>query len=443
MTAGRRVAVAFSGGRDSTALLHATLRVARRLDVDVVALHVHHGLNPGADGWLLRCRRVAARWRVPFAATRLHGPPPHGRSIEAWARAERYRALATMAREHRASLVLLAHHRRDQAETFLLQALRGGGVAGLAAMPMCVERDGLVWARPWLACRRDAIEAYLRRHRLGFIDDTSNVDPRYARNRLRSAVWPALVGAFDSAEGCLAEAAMSAAQAAAVLDEVAEGDLATAAPGDQALDVETWSGLSVARRRNALLAWLRTRGIASSALIERLCIELPGKRSGRWPAADDAQLRLHRGVLRLHRPASAPAATLVSDTTLRIDRAGRRRIAGFSDGHLVVRRVVSGGVALPLLASLRVAGRQGGEQFQLAPRSTPRSLKKQFQSLAVSAWLRDGPLLYAGDRLVFVAGLGIDARVLAADGEPQLALRWVRDEAARALLDPVANAVGR
>ena len=118
-------------------------------------------------------------------------------------------------------LVLLAHHRRDQAETFLLQALRGGGVAALSAMPKVVRRDGITWARPWLAQSREAIEAYARRHRLRWIDDESNDDDRFARNRLRRRVWPALVEAFADAEGSLADAAQRVQDAAAVVDEIA------------------------------------------------------------------------------------------------------------------------------------------------------------------------------------------------------------------------------
>ena len=142
-----RVAVAVSGGRDSTALLHCTVRTAAALGVGVVALHVHHGLMPAADAWLAQVQAQCRRWGVAFCSRRLQTHPPRGASVEAWARAERYRALAEMAREAGCSIVLLAHHRRDQAETWLLQALRGGGPAGLSAMPQEAVREGITWAR--------------------------------------------------------------------------------------------------------------------------------------------------------------------------------------------------------------------------------------------------------------------------------------------------------
>ena len=142
--AARRVAVAASGGRDSTALLHCTVRQAAALGVEVMALHVHHGLLPQADQWLYQVQAQARRWGASFAATRVQGGPKPGQSVEAWARRERYRALAEMAKKAGCSAVLLAHHRRDQAETFLLQALRSAGPAGLSAMPLLAEREDLI-----------------------------------------------------------------------------------------------------------------------------------------------------------------------------------------------------------------------------------------------------------------------------------------------------------
>ena len=135
MTTRPRIAVAASGGRDSTALLHLTARQAEGGDLEVWALHVHHGLMPQADAWLNQLQAQCARWArrgypVRFKAHRLAGVPAKGDSVEAWARRERYAALTRMAQEEGIDTVLLAHHRRDQAETVLLQALRGAGAAG-------------------------------------------------------------------------------------------------------------------------------------------------------------------------------------------------------------------------------------------------------------------------------------------------------------------------
>ena len=424
----RCVAVAYSGGRDSTALLHATLSEAAAQGVQVLALHVHHGLSSNADAWLVHCEAQCRRWAragkpVAFVAHRLSGAPAAGNSVEAWARDARYGALREMALTHGASVVLLAHHRRDQAETLLLQALRGAGTAGLSGMPRSVVRDGIDWQRPWLAWSRDAIDAYVRRHRLAHIDDDSNADPRFARNRLRLQAWPALTEAFPQAEATLATAAQWAQQASAALDELADIDIAQIV-ADDGLHVSHWLELSPARRSNVLRAWLRQQrngAAAPASLITRLLDELPQQTSARWPL-DEAELRVYRGVLRVESPARA--AAVLRESALSIRRAGVYVLPGWC-GELHVDAVAADGVPLAWLAHASLRERGGAERFQAGLGRPPRSLKKQFQAAGVPAWQRSGPLLYSGGQLVFVPGLGLDARVLGLPGQPLVALRWV------------------
>ncbi|MDP1900419.1 MAG: tRNA lysidine(34) synthetase TilS [Rubrivivax sp.] len=424
-----RVAVAVSGGRDSTALLHCTQRAALALGIEVVALHVHHGLMPQADAWLAHLRRQSRRWGARFFCTKLGTSPGRGDSVEAWARRERYRALAAMAQAAGCSLVLLAHHRRDQAETWLLQALRGAGPAGLSAMPAFAERSGVVWARPWLAQPREAIEAYVRRHRLSHIEDDSNADERYARNRLRLRVWPALTRAFPEVESTLAAAASRAQEAQALAREVAAADLPPLRVGD-GLSVPAWLTLPTERRRNVLRTWLAQAlaGPATEALVARLATELPVKRAARWPAAG-AELRLYRGILRAHPAGSTEPrpADEASSAAFDCSQAGEYSLPGWP-GRLVVETVKEGGAPVSLLRSALPQPRRGGERFCLSARGTPRSLKKQFQTLAVPAWERAGPLLYSAQgRLLFVPGLGLDATVCAEPGQPRAGLRWIPD----------------
>ena len=423
-----RVAVAASGGRDSTALLHCTARLAAGLGIEVVALHVHHGLMPAADAWLAHVRAQCRRWGLAFHGRRLEGKPARGQSVEAWARRERYRALAEMARAAGCGLVLLAHHRRDQAETWLLQALRGAGPAGLSAMPQTAERGSVVWARPWLDQPRSAIDGYVQRHRLRHVEDTSNADPRFARSRLRTQVWPALVQAFPDAELALTQATARAQEAAAVLAEVVAQELPALQNG-AALALAPWLALSPARRRLMLRAWLAETLAAPvpETLVHRLAHELPAARAARWPAGAQ-ELRLYRGLLRLAQPASTPTRRgEVGSICLHLDQPGEHPLPAWH-GCFIVAPTALGGVAPASLQALQARARQGGEQFRLAARGALRSLKKQYQARAVPAWEREGPLLFnaAGD-LVFVPGLGVDARWLAAPGAPQLQLRWVPD----------------
>ena len=431
---GERVAVAVSAGRDSTALLHATLQAAQPLGVQVWALHVNHGLLPEAPAWAEQVRQQARRWGASFLVRELQGKPASGDSVEAWARRERYRALADMAQEAQCPLVLLGHHRRDQAETFLLQALRGGGPPGLAAMPAAARRQGLVWARPWLHQPREAVEAYVKRYRLRHAEDPSNADPRYARNRLRLQVWPALNQAFADTEQALVQAASQAAQAAALAEEVARHDLPPLLE-DGALRLALWAALPPARRRNALQAWLGgvLPGPLPLRLLQRLLDELPGRRSGQW-LVPGAVLQLYRGRLACTLQPAAPVlpgadtpALAPEIAALDLSRPGFVSLPGW-EGSFEVTDATHDGVSPALLQAVRVAPREGGERFHLAPRGLARSLKKQYQTAGVPAWARQGPLLWLADgRLLFAPGLGVDATLLAAHGQPQRALRWCPD----------------
>ncbi len=431
----RCVAVAYSGGLDSTALLHATALQAARLNqqgagLQVLALHVHHGLSTHADAWVLHCQRQCADWAAAGLPLKLQyrsviERPAAGQSIEAWARNVRYAALREMAQAAGADLLLLAQHQRDQAETLLLQALRGAGVAGLAGMPARQWREGLCWARPWLNQPRAAVEAYVRQHRLSHIDDDSNADPRYARNRLRLSIWPALLEAFPQAQASLAHAATWAQQALALQQEMARIDLQSLADV-QGFDLAAMQTLSPARASNALRAWLKqqTGGPAPASLVQRLQDEWQSAGTGSWPCRQGV-LRLYRGRLNWVQdlPLSAPKP---APRSLDLSIPGHYRQVDWQ-GSWQVEQVETGGVSALQLQIVSQRSRQGGEQFQRRPGGTARSLKKACQEAGIPSWERDGPLLFAGTRLLFVPGLGLDARCLAAQGEAQLAIRWCSD----------------
>lgn len=449
------VAVAVSGGRDSLCLLHATLRAAAPLGVAVLALHVHHGLMAEADDWAARfgrrCRRIAgAGLALQHEVLRLDGAPAPGESVEAWARRGRYEALARAASGAGATLVLLAHHRRDQAETVLLQALRGAGPAGLAAMPAIASRQGLEWARPWLDLDPSLIDAYAARHGLAraAVDDPSNRDERFARSRLRHAVLPALREAFPQAEAALAAVARQAGEARAALEELAAIDLAAlradAAPAEAAEAAEVaggagsaiafapWRTLSAARRANALRAWLGAQGggPVPDTLVRRVLDEWQGGSGAAWPFGPDRWLRAWRDRLLVADapPVEAPTALAPAGScrtsTLCITGPGLLVVPGWSGALRVVASEAPGLPATPDGLQLQVRPRAGGERFCLAPRGTARALRKQWQAAGVPAWSREGPLLWRGDLLVFAPGLGVDARSWGAPGKPRWQLSW-------------------
>ncbi|RZI82639.1 MAG: tRNA lysidine(34) synthetase TilS [Rubrivivax sp.] len=433
------MAVAYSGGRDSTALLHATAVAAQAVPGRrVLALHVHHGLSTQADHWLAHTQAQCDQWArqglpVSLMWRHLRLNQTSGDSVEALARDARYQALTEMALEAGAGTVLLAHHRRDQAETFLLQALRGAGIAGLSAMPRQAQRHGIRWERPWLHRPRAEIDAYIAEHALSHIEDDSNADPRFARNRVRLAVWPALHAAFEQAEVSLAQSASRAADARACLDEWLNDSLGKLLMPDQdgALKASALLALPSPQQRELLRHWFiqRTDRHLPATSVARLTQELPTLvdtgRSIQWRAGAH-DVCLYRGVL-ICRPAAlahAPQGTMAGDTPVDIGGPGRYPVPGW-DGDLVVTLVEAGGVTLARLRQAVVRPRQGGEDFQLGPNRPARPLRKQFQAQAVPQWERAGPLVYADGQLVHVPGLGMDARALAAPGEAQATLTWV------------------
>ncbi len=258
------LAVGFSGGADSTALLAAC---AARWPGEVTAFHVHHGLQAAADDFERHCQDVCARLAVPFRVLHVDGRHAPGASPEDSARRARYEAFGALARMDTAQgaiqSIAIAHHADDQVETVLLALSRGAGLPGLAAMPAQAVREGLTIHRPLLRVPAAEIRAWLAAQPLPWIDDPSNLDTRYTRNRIRAVLLPALAQAFPKFRATFARTAAHAAQAQALLAELAGQDLATVG---QPPCIPALQRLSRARQANALRHWLmQTHGCTPSA----------------------------------------------------------------------------------------------------------------------------------------------------------------------------------
>lgn len=258
--------MAYSAGADSTALL---LAAQERWPGRVSAIHVHHGLQAAADGFEQLAREVCASRAIRLCVQRVDASHAPGQSPEDAARRARYRALAEAGRSLNAEVVLLAQHADDQAETVLLALSRGAGLPGLAGMAERFEREGMWFGRPLLELPGHTLRDWLREAGLQFVDDPTNSDIRFTRNRIRSLLVPAWQACFPGYREALARSARHAAQAQLLLDDLAATDLALT--GDPPV-IAALQALSRPRQANALRLWLRrcAGGAPSEAQLDEL-----------------------------------------------------------------------------------------------------------------------------------------------------------------------------
>ncbi|HYQ39380.1 MAG TPA: tRNA lysidine(34) synthetase TilS [Pseudomonas sp.] len=390
--------IAFSGGLDSTVLLHLLARLrARHALPPLSAIHVHHGLQAVADAWVEHCRAQCAALNVPLEVRHVRVAP--GASVERAAREARYAAFAEVL--GRGEVLLVAQHRDDQAETLLLRLLRGAGVRGLAAMRGSRPLAAGFLLRPLLDIGRAELEGWARAQGLAWIEDPSNADTRLARNFLRREILPRLVRHWPAASAVLARDAEQLAEADALLGELAELDLqAAATPAEPAwlalpsLALAPLLGLSEARQRNALRHWLR----GLTLLPER----------EHWAGWADL------------RDAGAAAAPVWRLAAGELQRAGGR-LWWLSGDWLLPPPVTRIDWAQPLQplalpgngrvwlegrapgAALQIRYRQGGEVLDLPGRGH-RDLKRLLQESGVPAFVRGRlPLLYDGQQFLGMA----------------------------------------
>jgi tRNA(Ile)-lysidine synthase len=300
-------AVAFSGGADSTALLMAARQV---WPGRIHAIHIHHGLQARADDFERHCQALCNELDVPLHLLRVKAGHRAGESPEDAARKARYTALAQTATSLGMQAVLLGHHADDQVETMLLALSRGAGLPGLAAMPKCFERHGMSFWRPLLGIAAKPLREWLAGQGQAVIDDPTNADTAFTRNRIRHEILPALDRSFPHFRETFARSARHMAQAQELLTELAAGDLSRV--GNPPL-IEELRRLSRARQANVLRHWLRTAcdAAASTAQMEELLDQVEacttrGHAIGMKVAAGRVELR--QGVLRYITSAQNPAA---------------------------------------------------------------------------------------------------------------------------------------
>jgi tRNA(Ile)-lysidine synthase len=436
------IAIALSGGLDSSVLLQLAHGYAREHGIALFAFHVHHGLSPNADAWLAHCERACTELGIRFDHRRVTVTGKKS-GTEAAARKLRYAALGDMCRAHGVPLILTAHHLDDQAETVLLQLLRGSGPAGLAGMDAANRAASLLgdpellMARPLLPVSRAQLEEHARAHAIEWIDDESNADPRYARNALRHQVMPALAQAFPGFQQRFARTAAHAQSAQRLLTELAEQDLRASLDGE-ALDVARLRAMSLDRIYNLMRHWFAARALAmpSTAWLAELVEQLLEARDDAQMLVThpDAHLRRHRGRLFITPRLPDLAGMRDPDDEGVIEKHGESfrwngeaQLAFPAYGGVLHFEPAGQGFDAAWLRAqpLVIDFRKGGERLKLAPNRPTRSLKAHYQACDIPAWERTRlPIVSVHDALLFAAGLGMDCHHLGAEPGQRIALRW-------------------
>jgi len=392
--------LAFSGGLDSTVLLH--LLVSAGLGPRLSVVHVDHGLHPESAGWAEHCERTVRALGLPFFHESVHVTGRAG--LEANARTARYAALCRLAG---AGVLITAHHRNDQAETLLLRLLRGAGAPGLAAISEHSQRGATRLWRPLLAVPRETLRGLAEQGGWTWIEDPSNQALHLDRNYLRAEILPRLRVRWPAADAALARAAGHQADAAALLAERAEEDARGLPATGRRLPLAAWQRLDPPRLRNLLRWWLARAGAATpSAAVLAEILALPSSAADRAVRVAWGGWQLRRFQDHLHLLADAELAPLDAARDWPLDApppelGAWRLVAGPGDG--------SGDqpeLRLPAGLTLRLAPAEGGER--LALNGCHQRVAELWRVAGVPPWRRrQWPLAYAGDELVAVPGVGV------------------------------------
>ena len=439
---GGHLTVALSGGIDSAVLLHLLVPLASQMQFPLSAVHVNHGISPNADKWSEFCRTLCQSRNIPLEIASVKVTRAPGTSLEAAAREERYRIFRNLQTDY----VVLAQHLDDQAETLLLQLLRGAGVKGLSAMPVVrtvrKEMDEKVSTdstpalegrpkllRPLLDVSRREIEDYAREHALQWITDESNDEVSFDRNFLRHALFPLMETRFPAYRTTFLRASRHLAEASALLDELAEVDSAQyAVPGK--LHVEDLRNLSFPRARNLLRYTLAQHGVIlpSTVKLEEILRQLLSSRPDTklHVVFGNTEIRCFRG--RVHIRKAQTIVQAVPEARWHLVWRGEEQLPiPELGGTLRFVRRRGAGISLQKINEqpVTIRLRQGGERLRPDCNRPRRSLKNLLREASLPPWQRQRlPLLFSGEQLVCVPGIGVDCDFQAADDGQGLVVEW-------------------
>ncbi len=412
------VLIAYSGGPDSTALLHCSVQA--QLDVSLTAVHVDHQLHAESADWVRHCKAQCDAFGVELLVRKVCVGTA-GVSVEADARRARYAALRELMEP--CAVLLTAHTLDDQAETVLLQLFRGAGVDGLAAMPRCAQFGAGSHLRPLLGVTRAEVNEYVVRKGLKTLLDPANTDDRFDRSYLRREVMPRLASRWPGIVKTLSRASGHQADASALLRTQAQHDLVAVRTARGRVSATALLSLEPQRRINVLRFWLRaeTKFVPPSWVVHRVEAELLGARGDAVLMVQWAEFEVRRYRAELH------LTPQLSDTVAAEQPWQVPESVEFAHGRMCIEPTVGAGLRLSDLqqGTLTIGFRVGGERLRPAGSAHTRRLKSLFQEAAVEPWRRSRiPLILNGKELVAVAGHWVAESHRAVEDEPGLVLSF-------------------
>ena len=409
--------VAFSGGLDSTVLLHILSKLRSEFPLKLSAMHVHHGLSTNADVWANFCEKTCSNLNIPFQLKKVLIDKGSGLGIEAAARNARYQALSAP----QADFICLAQHQNDQAETLLLQLARGAGVKGLAGMAQVDLQRKLL--RPLLNVSRAELEAYAKQHRLQWIEDESNDDTHFDRNYMRHDVLPALQKRYSAIAQTLSRSAENLADASALLDDLAQLDAGNFAQ-NQKINLNLFKNLSEARQANLMRWWLAQNqiGMPSAQQLQQLLWQLLHAKldaTVKIKVAESQYIQRYQGSAYL-------VNECVKSPSINLLWLGEEVINLPNETRLIFTKKMGEGLALQAGFKLRIKYREGGERFRPELGRPSRTLKYVLQASAMPPWQREQlPLIFMDETLVYIPNYGAAAELQAKPNETGCVITWM------------------
>ena len=405
----KSMTVALSGGIDSVVLLHLLYQLQKRQNFTLKVSHVHHGLSKNADKWVKFCEKLCKKLSVPLDVHHIKLPQKNSLGIEGEARQLRYEKLL----QSKSDVLVLAHHEDDQAETFLLQLIRGAGVKGLSSMAHFDDSRRL-W-RPLLNTSRIDIESYAKQHKLKWIEDESNQNIDFDRNFIRSKILPILKKRFNHIIKVISRSSSHLAEAQHLLDNLAKIDLKKSLKSNNykhKLQVKALEKLSLSRAKNVLRYWIEINDhmMPSKDLLDELLRQVL---TAKKDATIKIQLSKEFEIRRYQDEIYIVPKKQQTHKNYEIIWAGESEIILPNGQKLTFKKVKGRGINLKFLSgkNLIIRNRHGGEFFKPDSKRPTKKIKQLLQESDFPPWERENlPLIFVGDDLAFVPNFGIDMK---------------------------------